>query len=230
MSEQKNDFYAEGESYDIPSDSGYMSFEEGDNRFRILGTFRDNSAIRGTSYWKTMDGVRRPIRLKPNVPVPMNELEMNKFGELDRPRYFWALPVYNYQAKKIQILEINQKTVLEIIKKQIENPKWGDPRAYDFIVTRTEEKGKTKYSVTNDPKEPMDPGIVQLYQDMQINTAALYDGGNPFATSEGDSDRSTPKAASASENATTTPAEEQTVDADEADAAIDAKPGAEEAA
>lgn len=184
-----SDFYAEGESYDIPSESGYMSFEEGDNRFRILGSFREDTAIRGTSYWKTIDGKRRPVRLKPNVPVPMHELEMNKFGEMERPKHFWALPVWNYQEEKVQILEIDQKTILEVIKKQIDNPKWGDPRGYDFIVTRTEEKGKTKYSVTNDPKEDLDPGILKTYQDMQINMQALYEGGDPFSVgkeAEGD--------------------------------------------
>jgi hypothetical protein len=176
-----SDFYAEGESYEIPSDSGYMSFEEGDNRFRILGSFREGTAIRGTSYWKTIEGARKPVRLKPNVVVPTHELEMNKFGEMDRPKHFWALPVWNYQEERVQILEITQKTILEVIKKQIDNPKWGDPRSYDFTVTRSEEKGKTKYSVTNDPKEEIDPGIVQAFKDMHINMQALYEGGDPFA-------------------------------------------------
>lgn len=94
-----NDFYAEGEDYDIPSTSKYMKFEEGDNRFRILGSFKDGSAIRGTLYWKEENGKRMPVRLRPNVAVPMSELGTNKFGEPDLPKHFWALPVYNYQEK-----------------------------------------------------------------------------------------------------------------------------------
>lgn len=71
-----------------------------------------------------------------------------------------------------------------MIKKQVDNPKWGDPRDYDFTVTRTEEKGKTTYSVTNAPKEALDPGILQLYKDTPLNMAALYEGGDPFAEPE----------------------------------------------
>src|SRR5258708_4666498 len=111
-----SDFYNKNDSYDIPSTSNYMKFEEGDNRFRILGSFAENSAIQGVEYWKTVDKKRQPIRLQKKEDgtfpaVPASELEMNKFGEPDYPKYFWALPVWNYQDEKVQILEITQKTI-----------------------------------------------------------------------------------------------------------------------
>jgi hypothetical protein len=197
-----SDFFKKDEDYSIPSTSNYMKFEEGDNRFRILGSFADGTAIRGVVYWKTVNGKRGPVRLKPGIAVPVNELEFNpKTGEVDQAKYFWALPVYNYQEKRIQILDVTQKTILNYIKKQVENPKWGDPRDYDFIVTRTLEKGKTTYTVTNDPKEEIDKKIVQECKDMNINIAALYDGKDPF--------NSEPK-----------------IDNDEVDAGIEAQRGA----
>lgn len=182
-----SDFFNKDEDYKIPTTSKYMRFEEGDNRFRILGSFAEGTAIRGTEYWRTVDGVRKPVRLKPNVPVPVGELEINQFGDPDVPKHFWALPVYNYNDKLVQILEITQKMILNFIKKQVENPKWGDPRDYDFVVTRSVEKGKTTYTVANDPKEKIDEGILQLYKDMDININALYDGDDPF-TSKKDSE------------------------------------------
>ncbi len=178
-----NDFFSKNESYDIPSTSNYMRWEEGDNRFRILGSFADGTAIRGTEYWTTVDGTRKPKRLKMGVPVPVEELEMNAFGEPDRPKHFWAFPVWNYQEKRVQILEITQKTILDFIKKQVENPKWGDPRQYDIVVTRTKEGNKTNYTVSNDPKEPLDKSILKAYQDMSINTPALFTGDDPFSSS-----------------------------------------------
>lgn len=175
-----SDFFKKDENYSIPSTSGYMRFEEGENRFRILGSFAEGTAIMGMEYWKTIDGKRKPIRVKPGVSVPVSELEMNTFGELDRPRYFWALPVWNYQEKRVQILEITQKTILSYIKKQAENPKWGDPREYDFTVTRGKENGKTVYTVTNDPKEELPSEIMEQYLAMSINLNALYEGKDPF--------------------------------------------------
>lgn len=177
-----SDFYQKGEEYDIPSTSNYMKFQEGDNRFRILGAFSENTAIQGVEYWTTVDDKRVPKRLHKGEPVPMDELEINKFGEQDIPKFFWTFPVWNYQEKRVQILEITQSTILTYIKKVIDNPKWGDPRDYDFIVTRTEVKGKTVYTLTNDPKEELDKEISELYKQMNINLEALFSGDDPFAS------------------------------------------------
>ena len=180
-----SDFFKKGEDYEIPNISNYMRFEEGDNRFRILGAFSENTAIKGIEYWKTVDGKRVPVRLQTNQSVPVEELEVNQFGDPDVPKYFWALPVWNYQDKRVQILEITQKTILNFVKKQIENPKWGDPRNYDFVVTRTNNKGKTEYTVSNDPKEKLFDDIQKVYKSMYINMHALFEGNDPFR-SEGE--------------------------------------------
>lgn len=161
--------------------SRYMSFEDGENKFRILG-----SAITGMEYWVTVDGKRMPKRVKVGVNVPISELEENpKTGELDMPKYFWAFPVFNYADSKVQILEIKQKTIRQAIKSLIDNPKWGDPKKYDLTVTRVTEKGKTSYpSVTPDPKEDVDADILKEYKAMTINLDALYDGKDPFVSQE----------------------------------------------
>ena len=175
-----SDFYDPKEENDIPNTSKYMQFEEGDNRFRILGSFKDKTAIQGIEYWKTIDGKRQPIRIHRDESVPVGELELNKFGEPDVPKFFWAFPVWNYDVKQIQILEITQKSILRAIKKVIDNPKWGSPMDYDFIVTRIEEKGKTTYTVTNDPKEDLDKAILKVYKVLNLNMDALFSGGDPF--------------------------------------------------
>lgn len=174
-----SDFFG-NENVEIPATSNYMSFEDGDNRFRILGSFSNKTAIQGLIYWKTIDKQRKPIRVHKDAQVALSELEVNKFGDLDKPKYFWALPVYNYQDKRIQILEITQKTILKYITKVIENPKWGDPREFDFIVNRGKEGDKTVYTVTNDPKESLDPQIEKEYKAMKININALFQGEDPF--------------------------------------------------
>ena len=179
-----SDFYSSEEEKDIPSTSNYMKFLEGDNKFRILGSFKEGTTIRGVVYWTTVDGKRMPKRLPVGAIVPVEELELNKFGEVDRPRFFWAFPVWNYQEKKVQILEVTQTSVLNFIKKQIDNPKWGDPREYDFTVTRDDSSGKTVYTMTNDPKEEIDPAILKQYGATRLNMKALFSGDDPFGEVE----------------------------------------------
>lgn len=182
-----SDFYKKDENYDVPDNSPYLKFEEGDNTFRMLGSFSKGTAIQGIVYWKTIDNKRTPIRLPKNpdgtVPiVPASELEMNKFGKKDSPKFFWSLPVWNYKTKSVQILEITQKKIIEQVRKFIDNPKWGNPLDYDFIVTRKDEE-ITSYSVQVNPKEKIDPAIVQTYEDMKINIQALFSGDDPFTSS-----------------------------------------------
>lgn len=186
-----SDFYGQEET-EIPSTSNYMKFEDDDNVFRILGSFGEGTAIQGMLYWTTVEGKRKPVRLPKKADgtfpsVPVSELETNKFGDLDMPKYFWALPVWNYQEKKVQILEITQKTILKSIKSYIGNSKWGDPRDYDIIVNRGKEGDKTVYTVTVNPKEKLDKAIVEQFTSMNINMRALFKGEDPFAdTSEDD--------------------------------------------
>lgn len=168
-------------NYEIPDSQGkYMRFEQGANKFRILGSFEDGKAIMGTEYWVTVDEKRKPKRLKPGIPVPVEELELNSFGEIDTPKHFWCLPVYNYQTKQIQILEITQKSIMRDIKSLAQNEDWGSPLDYDVTVTRTGEKLKTEYTVTPSPKKELDPKIYADYLAMEIKIEVLYDGDDPF--------------------------------------------------
>lgn len=185
-------FYDEKENYEIPSTSGYMKFEDGDNTFRILGSFAEKTAIQGLIYWKTnAEGKRNPVRVPKNPDgtfptTPTSEFEVNKFGQLDIPKYFWALPVWNYADKKIQILEISQKSILKGIQAYLGNKKWGDPRDYDIIVNKGKEGDKTVYTFTVDPKEPLDASIVDMYLNTKINIKALFKGEDPYLSEDGE--------------------------------------------
>lgn len=180
---QTDSFLPEG--YQIPSTSQYMKFENGVNTFRIL-----DKPIMGMEFWvtKTDDkGVtkRYPERRRMGETIKMTELEINpESGKIDSPQHFWAMPVWNYKNKSVQILEIKQKTVLEAIKSYIDNPKWGSPTEYDITVSKSGEKLTTKYLVDHDPKEPADKEIIKQYKDLGINLNALYEGKDPFERTE----------------------------------------------
>jgi len=164
--------------YKEPSVSNYMRLSDGENRFRVL-----SSAIVGMEYWKQVGESRKPIRKRQGEAIPVGELEVNQnTQELEKPKHFWAFVVYNYQEEAIQILEITQKTIQQAMSAYVNNPKWGDPKEYDFIITRTGEKFDTVYTVTVDPKETLNKGITQLYKDMNIDLDQLFLGGDPFNT------------------------------------------------
>jgi len=180
------------QDYKEPVTSNYMNFEEGSNLFRILGKFSDGTAIMGFEYWKTLtvDGKpkRSPIRVKQDVVINSDEIELNpKTGQPDFPKFFWAVPVFNYSVMKVQLLEIKQRTVRQAIVALTKNPKWGDPSTYDICVNRVEDSGKTSYTVTPDPKSEIEPEILKVYESMKININALFNkdsntpGADPFA-------------------------------------------------
>lgn len=168
--------------YKVPSTSGYMKFQEGENTFRILGSFLDKTAIRGLEYWTTdTEGKRHPNRLTEGVPVPVEELEENpQTGEMEIPKYFWAMPVWNYAEKKIQILELSQKTIINAVRNLASNAKWGNPIEYDICVTRSKENGKTTYTVMPEPKEKVAQEVIDTLAKTPINIQALFTGDDPF--------------------------------------------------
>jgi len=162
-----------------PVQSNYMDFEEGDNTFRAL-----DSATVGWEYWveRVIDGktVNRPVRVKEHDSIPLNEVVEDRYGKLNYS-FFWAFPVYSFDNRKIQILTIKQKTVRRPMLKSINNPKWGDPKDYNFVVSRDkDENGKTVYTVTTEPKEKLDSNILEKYKSMNIDMEVWMKGEDPF--------------------------------------------------
>lgn len=181
----ENDFLPK--DYEVPNTSPYMRFEEGKNRFRILKGFGTDpdSGIMGTEYWVTVDGKRRPRRLKMGVATPVGDIEINPTtGEMERPKHFWALPVYNYASKSVQILEITQKGIMRTIEGLSDDSEWGSPVGYDLTVNRSEDSGKTSYTVVPSPKKEIEPVIKEGFVNQKLNIKALFDGGDPFTPVE----------------------------------------------
>ena len=164
------------EDYQLPQSSNYMKFQDGENKLRVL-----NKAVTGTLYWKTVNNERKPVRLKPGVPVPINELELNpKTGEVDSPKHFWAFVVYNYKAKRIQVLELTQKSIQKGMLSFIQNKKWGDPKEYDFVVIRENDSGRVNYTVMAEPKEKLPKEIKDIFDNTNIEIEALFENKDPF--------------------------------------------------
>jgi len=179
MPNATNDFLPK--DYEIPSTTNYMKLQDGVNRFRFL-----SKPIMGFEFWTTnTDGKRLPNRRRMGEVIKMSECEISPLtGKLENPAHFWAMVVWNYKDKAVQILELKQRTILEAIKGYIENDKWGSPIEYDITIKKSGANKETKYLTDHDPKEELDKDILKQYKDMKINLEALYDGLDPFKTTD----------------------------------------------
>lgn len=150
----------------------YMKFVKGANRFRIMG-----SPIVGWEWWvDTEDGKRLPKRVRLNEKINVSEVD-----DPETIKRFWAMVVYNYDAKCLQILEITQKGIQKSLEALVRDEDWGTPvQTYDIVVTRSGDGLETKYEVMPKPKSAMDLGIVELYKKMDVQLEALFDGDDPF--------------------------------------------------
>jgi hypothetical protein len=164
------------EDYTAPtSGGGYTKIEQGENRFRILS----NPLL----MW-TLWGGGKPTRLaynkdkKPAMPT----------GENASVKHAWALIVYNYGSKKIEVLELDKMTLITPLLAHAKDKDWGHPKHYD-VVFKKEGSGKdnTKYSFVAKPKSEPIEEIVEAFIATPIDLGKLLiEGGDPFISNGGE--------------------------------------------
>lgn len=166
-----SDFLPQG--YQVPaSNDKYMKFQPGENRFRVVS----NKAITGWEWWtEDSEGKRKPVRIPHSQRIPVEEID-----EPDKIKHFWAFVVWNYKEEKIQILEVTQKGIQRTLESLVNDADYGSPRNYDIVVRKTGEGMETRYEVMPKPPKAIDAGVIKLFEDMQINLNALYEGKDPF--------------------------------------------------
>jgi len=158
------------EGYEVPKTGGdYMKFQSGDNKFRIM-----SPVTMGWEYWTE---AKKPMRSKEMLKTVPLDADLTRGWP---QKHFWAFTVWNFQTKKIEILQITQATIQTALTSLIHNEDWGDPREYSITVNKTGEKLETKYAVLPSPAKPVPADILQAYEEKYINMEALFTGGNPF--------------------------------------------------
>ena len=168
--ENNNDFFPTAD-YKIPETSNYLKLSEGEHNFRIL-----SSAVIG---WQYFSNENKPVRSRTSFDEMPSDIK--KDGRIN---HFWAFVIYNYEAKRIQVLEITQKSIMLPMQALINNPKWGNPKnRYDITITR---KGTTmndtEYAVMPNPHTPTDESITEQFNKTKINLDALFENLDPFKT------------------------------------------------
>ena len=167
-----NDFLPSDYTQPTPP-SQYMKFKEGENKFRIL-----SKPIIGWEDWTPeKKPIRFPMENKPDHPiVPKKAI-----------KHFWAMIVYNYQEKAINILEITQATIQAAITNLIKDSDWGAPYDYDIKVNRTGQGMEdTEYAVSPSPKKPINEDIIFMFRSTPCQLDKLFSGADPFDCTTGD--------------------------------------------
>lgn len=163
-----NNFLPENYEYQ-KEDGNFMKFQDGENRIRVL-----SSAIVGYEDW---DDEKNFYRTKTRGEQPLSSRSSKPNAKI---KHFWAMVVYNYRSKRVQVLEITQATIFDGFNTLLKDPDWGRPFGYDIVITKTGEGMETKYAVTPKPHKEIDPTIAKKYSELKINLEALYQGEDPF--------------------------------------------------
>ncbi len=176
-------------NYKVPESGGnWMKLNQGDNRFRVLG-----KPVIGYEYWVSVTdeqgkSVRKPKRVDMTTDIQIGDIE-----EGQSIKHFWAMPVYNFDLKKIQILVLTQKSLQKTITALVKNKKWGSPEGYNLVINRIGEGLDTEYNVTPEPtdkeEEELIAGVRKQYESMNVDMNQMYVskahpyGGEPFQKS-----------------------------------------------
>lgn len=159
----------------------YMKFEDGQNRIRIL-----EKPITGYVYWEDAEGNLVPkneMAGKGGKPVRVKSWEGLTNAQRGAMKGFAAMVVWNYQAERIQILEVKQVGIMNALEALSLSKSWGDITTFDIVITKTRtgiNPTDVEYSVMPKPKEPVSKEIKEAYKEAHIDLEALYRGEDPF--------------------------------------------------
>lgn len=143
-----------------------------EKRVRFVG-----EGITGHSGWTTD---KKPVRFEAMPETLPADLAPDMAGRVGLKRFIAGV-VWDYEANEFKILEITQKTLMDLLFKYVKDSDYGDPTNYDIKISKTGEGKNTEYSLIAAPPKPLAKEIATAYEDSNINLRALFDGEDPFA-------------------------------------------------
>ena len=132
----------------------FMKIEQGKSLVRIMG----NPHQFYTHWLDLPDGKKRKITSPLSSPAMVKKLEDAGFGK--KPR--WIVKVLDRSDDKFKLLEIGSQ-IYKGIRELFNHPKWGPVTSYDVTITRGAPGTQPLYTVTPDPKEPLDASLKQAF-------------------------------------------------------------------
>lgn len=157
---------------EIPKSSGqFVKLQEGSNKFRFL-----SDVVIGWEGWKD----KKPFRHEGSIcKIKPEQVDLNQNGK-PSINYFWAMVVWNYSEKRIQVLELTQKTIMSPLYELEQNEDWGDLKNYDVTITKKKEGDKTTYTTLGIPPKTLTEEVKKAYEESDVDLTKLFDGEYPM--------------------------------------------------
>jgi len=137
----------------------YMRLTEGENLVRVLG-----NPIQFHVHWVETAQGKRKVNSPVESPALVSRLEDSGY----RRQTKWMIKVLDQEAREFKVLEIGSQIYNGILA-LINNPKWGKVSQYDVSINRGPKGTNPLYSVTPNPKEPVDPSLKEAFEEWKAN-------------------------------------------------------------
>jgi hypothetical protein len=174
------------------SGGGYLSLSKlpdgGSVRFALLS----DDPLEFYESWGTADGASKPFRFNfeptyEDVVAEMGEFEPREGrggpGTAD-VKFAIAVPVYNYESGKVQVLQITQKSVLKELDQISQMEDYENLLEWDFTVSKKGSGLLTEYTLRPVPRkkgsqEHIDAAWLEAKSE-GFDITRLLTGANPF--------------------------------------------------
>lgn len=172
LSTQPTPFMAIPKDTKIPTSSGqFAKLQDGKNRYRFL-----SDIVLGWEGWKN----NKPFRHEgQECKIKPEQVDLNKNNQ-PNINYFWAFVVWNYNEKKVQILQLTQKTIMNPLYEMEQTEEWGDLKGYDIEIIKAKVGDKTTYTVQGIPPKPISVEIEKAYSETKVDLNKLFEGEYPI--------------------------------------------------
>jgi hypothetical protein len=171
---------------------GYLALSKlpdgGSVRFAMLS----DEPLEFYECWGTCDGASKPFRFDfeptpEDVTSEMGDFEPREGrggpGTID-VKFAIAVPVYNYESGKVQVLQITQKSILKELDSISQMEDYEDLLSWDFSISKKGSGLTTEYTVRPVPRkkgsqEHIDAAWLEAKSE-GFDISRLLSGANPF--------------------------------------------------
>jgi hypothetical protein len=171
---------------------GYLALSKlpdgGSVRFAMLS----DEPLEFYECWGTCDGASKPFRFDyeptpEDVTAEMGDFEPREGrggpGTID-VKFAIAVPVYNYESGKVQVLQITQKSILKELDSISQMEDYAELLSWDFSISKKGSGLTTEYTVRPVPRkkgaqEHIDAAWIEAKSE-GFDISRLLTGANPF--------------------------------------------------
>ena len=177
-------------NYKLPSKAEqFVKLKTGENLVRVVSETliegyeifgNDNRPIRKQVFRDANGDIEKACYFS-QKEVDDLALAPDKEGKIKQPKYFWALKVWNYELRRIQVWVITQATILDKLKNIFTDPDYADCSKYDLKITKTGSTiNDTKYEIMAKKEKELP---AEFWENVRLTTCvvdAIFEGKYPM--------------------------------------------------